>query len=537
MAEEPGSAETQNEGADRARTLDALKTAINQLVREINNRDGHAPSPDDTGALQAEIDCLRRLSRRADQGEVADHAERDPYRDIFEVLKSHVADQKPYGVTADALSTLRRMVEADIAATAPSSRIVRDATSSADGKALLPDEASLLASVTEKFYGSWAFKGLLVGIVCAVALAAIGTAVIGGESYNLSKRVHDAGDAGEKAITAATDAGRKSVDDQVNAAKEALGHRTDVIARLQDAIQTKTDAFGKEVDHAEAQIQQQRDDFKKNLQTDVLTQVIAGVKAQIEVPISETRTELDMFRRNKIAPLQTTVGEMDRTAGDVNGKLQQVSARIAPLNQLADSVQPLADKVNDIRAAADSVAQARADEAAAKAARSGAEAARDVITTQVDSLTKELPAAQKQLEDVKARLAEVSTAIATLTLPVSDVQTRLAALEAAVKALQNPKPLPPLSPLPKVPLSEECLSTENLQEIQRRLMALGFTPPNRKFDIDGNFGELTRGAIRRWQASVHEAARDARLTSAQITLLLGPQAACAETAPPPPPPR
>jgi chromosome segregation ATPase len=209
-----------------------------------------------------------------------------------------------------------------------------------------PDEAALLGSLTERFYGSWAFRVVAGMLVVAAAFAIGGTALVGSQTFNLRQELKEQGDAAKKDITdlqsayhVAVAAQAAEMKQQHDAAiREIKDGRTDITlqnAKLSEQEQALLKAIGAK--------RQEIDDYVKSLKTELhdasVPKVVAELRQQME-------SEKDSIKRQIVGPLEVV---RDKDLVDVQAKLSALRSKIGTMSdQAADVARELASATSAV---------------------------------------------------------------------------------------------------------------------------------------------------------------------------------------------
>lgn len=430
---------------------------------------------------------------------------------------------------------------------------------------LLPPEAALLATITEKFYASWAFKGIASALVMAVVLAAGGTFLLGGQTIRLSEQL-DA--AGNKGIATIETIGK--------AAQASLTHANELLKSTRDAVEKQSTQFTLEVEKAKSDLQVQRTEFANTLKSSSVDQVIGSLRTEIDGkvgPITNRINKEDEDLRKRLAELEklftTAQGKLiglETGLSEAQKGLDALRPKLAPLGtQVSDAGASLMQIAAAERTAATARTATERHEAAARQAESDAAAARDALKMQLGAVANAIPPQQAALAEITAAAGSLRPALASATeavaeagrdaaalraaaLSVSSLGAKIAALDKLIAdlqavraadrlaALESRTPTPPSTP-PAIERQLEALNEAERCAIQHQLLALNFlkAPGNGKEPIDGQLGAASRAAMQGWQRSIG-ALDDGNLTSAQIERLIGTGAvpACPPKAVPPP---
>jgi hypothetical protein len=405
------------------------------------------------------------------------------------------------------------------------------------------NEASLLWGATEKFYASTQVRLILVVLGIAVALAATGSAVIGGQTLNIRQSLESLSEATQNKISTVSDALIKDLRDK----------KQDVDSQLRDAKQ---------------EVAELRSGSQK-IKTDIITTLQQGLKDQESSLRDEVLKPILKIRNVDLEQITKDLGTATRDVADVDAKARNQSDKLNRLGSTLDMLSTYADKsktlgsalstiekdgeaaLNSRRAAETEANTAALKRAVAEAAAVEAANQRERVIELIKQVNKEVVdhirasgAAENQLKalvgglssidgrlkddetkqtafderqktfenrqkksDEKQKAAEAR--LGSLEDQLAKEETRLKSIQERVAAFDPPKP-PPAKGLRSV----DSLTQADWTKIQSKLGMKGK-------NLDGLFGDRTRSAVEAYQRR-KKAELTGQLTPEQIEDLLGP---------------
>jgi predicted nucleic acid-binding Zn-ribbon protein len=307
--------------------------------------------------------------------------------------------------------------------------------------AFTPTESELLAGVTEKFYGSWAFRIMGMAIVAGALMAGAGTLYLAGQTVSLNDNLKNT------AATATSDI-RTLAKDTAEAIRDQNQSLTLATSQLQQNQQTLNAQFAA----AQAEIGTRMNDFK--VQTDskindftgqadkLKDQAVAQIVTTIKKDLKEQESALQSAilqelidiknkdvanLKNTLTTLGTDVSGMETTSADISPKLDK-------LNELAQTTDALSRSIADLQTNVDTAhtaaTGASADKETASRAALAAAAYRDAVSGKLQSTDTDLGTIQRQLGALQARLETAQTEL-------GDLNTKLAEKKSAFEGLKN----------------------------------------------------------------------------------------------------
>jgi gas vesicle protein len=301
-------------------------------------------------------------------------------------------------------------------------------------------EAALLATVTEKFYGSAAFKALGIALVGAVLLAATGTVIIGNQSINLRSGLTDVAKSAEDQITKK----QSDVQDQIEKQQKKS-------SELQENIDKQRNAYEQHVQDANNQIEQKLTLFLANsnqlAQTAVKTATDA-VRGDLESKTSALVNDLKDAKSAQVSRLEVEGNRQvqalnkdfealekikDTAASDVGTFAQAVArtketmAQVELLKPLAAQAEVIHGKLSGLSDQQNSLAGALRDAQrdAARAAESASQAAasRSAVTAALSKVNRELGTDQGKLGEFRPILIQIKRELPAARQAITNVQT------------------------------------------------------------------------------------------------------------------
>jgi predicted nucleic acid-binding Zn-ribbon protein/F0F1-type ATP synthase membrane subunit b/b' len=330
-----------------------------------------------------------------------------------------------------------------------------------------PDEAALLGSLTEKFYGSWAFRFVAGMLVVAAVFAIGGTALLGNQTINLRNELKEQGDAARKDLQELQSAdhqmleslGKEIRQQHDTAIKEIAEGLADTTAQHNNLLKQQADL--------EATIKSKRNDIdtyveslKKDLHDTSVGTVVAklsdqmeseraSIRQQIVGPLEDTRNHDVAELRKSVAELRTNVGTLTQQTADatriLNAATPSINGFAASITLVNDAVRETGEArarvtgndsaiaaalTNAVKAEADAgkaASLAGADQQAAAQARGMVQTASSDAASQV----KALAAVDGQIKTLTTGVTNLNTQITNLR---NDMQTMSANVEDARKA-------------------------------------------------------------------------------------------------------
>jgi AraC-like DNA-binding protein len=201
-----------------------------------------------------------------------------------------------------------------------------------------PDEAALLAGLTEKFYGSAAFKALGLALAGAVLLGGAGIVFIGSQSLNLRDGLNQTAEAQQKVLKETADQQRDSLVSASKSAQDSIKNAIDQITSQSNAISQRYEQFISHANTADIQLDQRITQFQagsKDMEDKATAAAVAYLKnaldakvKDIEDPINKsaqstqekisTLTEEILKRQVEIASLGLTIERLNKDASVVD---------------------------------------------------------------------------------------------------------------------------------------------------------------------------------------------------------------------------
>jgi hypothetical protein len=536
----------------REQRLSAVMTAIKLLATSIEAKSTSATSAE-RNAIYAEVDDLLSLVTGWDAA-------------IAGLWRRTLQPEESFPKIASRLRILERALETRRAALDRGKSEVADAGSGPPAEAPVavkelpsPYESALLATLTEKFYGSWAFKGLAAALIAGVALAAGGTFLLGGQSYRLSDELEKKYNSGIEKFEKIQTTSQQAIQQQIQQQNESLKITNDAINTTRAGIQKQGDDFKALAKLASDELTKQQQNFSDTLKTSTVDRVVADLRNDLTSRTGTISTEmnkvaLDLQKKltdasDKVATIEAKLPALDRDVNDARTKLDGFGAKFGPLEIQVEAAKTQVEHIQRAdEAAAQAKVQAEGYAATAGQAQRDAASYRDRVGGQLDAVANAIQPQQMALSEITSAISALRASLKQATDAVTQVNgtvigvtqdaaqiksialisKELSELGEAVKALQESELDERLKKLesgktlvsPPVPSDtnrrEETLTDAERCAIQRQLKALGFQSGT----IDGSLGKKSRAAIRRWQQDIG-ARDDGHLQSKQIDRLIG----------------
>jgi hypothetical protein len=373
-----------------------------------------------------------------------------------------------------------RRATSGLAATAVADTL--EETKKAEVEQKLPTEAALLATVTEKFYSSWAFKGLAAALVAGVGLAAGGIFLLGGQAYELSEKLDRKFNDGKAKLEAT--------------AQQAVQQHAEVLKTASEAVQSKMDQFGKQVDTATTYLEKEQRNFTETLKRDSVSRV-AGMLHDDIASSSGPISESIVMMKSQLSALDKSINDIAQEVAAARDKLKVLSPILAPLESQAMAA---GSHIKMISTAESQATKAKDD---AEGARQAAISHRDEVRMILAQVFKSASEQQRTVDTNAGRLENLERSLASIEKTVTGVEAhaqKLGDLNQLLTQLQQADLIKRVHDLEEMNKSQptqrqiENLSDQERCTLQYQLKALGFYFG----DIDGNFGPGTRIAFSRY---------------------------------------
>lgn len=410
--------------------------------------------------------------------------------------------------------------------------------------ALTIPEAAILATLTERFYSSWAFKVLAFAVLAGLALATGGSFIIGGQSIRLSEKLQDEYQHGSADL--------KKIDED---AQQDLKQKSDALKQANQDTEAAAAKYIGDVKKAEKDLESSGTTLKAELESSALQKVVEqarnDLKEQTDPALRDVRKQKDDFDdrmrllRNGLADAE---GALHRTAGVLDEDTKGLDGLTSRLASLDGEVEKSHQRANDILTAASKAEPAAQDAllAAGKAqqAQGDAESSRALIdkrlkevdglisqqTGVLGKLKEQSASLQAQIDKTRASLADMqseSGRVMSLENSVALIGQRVDRIEHQTVPDHGPTPKdvnpapsakdnPSLPPVPAPARHGGKLTVAEVCAIQTALNAQGFQVD----PVDGHGGPNTNHAIQAWRLQTGSK-EDGALKPEEIDRLIG----------------
>lgn len=327
-------------------------------------------------------------------------------------------------------------------------------------------EAALLATLTEKFYSSWAFRIVGGVLVAAAFLVGTGTFFLGGQVLQLNDGLQKTAASTNSDVKEFAKTTHDGIDEQERLfATWFTGARTEIDSRVNE--------FTRDADQ---------------LKRTAVTEFIKTIKEDLQKPESDLQTQIALIGDEHVKPLQQAVDSLDRTVSQLgsavskdNDKVKDVGSK---LDELDSNINKQKSKLAELRQSLAKLSEVETNVARAE------EVSNQVVT--------DLTQAENRVKALGPRL--------------NSIEGELAGLESAVKKSDEDQGKLKVS---SVKTEADLVRTE-WQVIQQALNAAGYATGS----TDGKPGPTTRQAIRRFQAKIGTK-RTGHLSPEEIGQLIG----------------
>ncbi len=359
-----------------------------------------------------------------------------------------------------------------------------------EDRKLTPDEAALLANVTEKFYGSWAFRIVGFALVAAAFLAGAGSLFLGEHTLTLREDLEKAAKRGEEEIKGHTKILQDSIDKQMDAL-----HVTTT------EIQSKKEDFERQLTAGKERIDKDINDFtakSEELKRQIAETVVRQLDEQLKDPLSTITSQIkqngDAAQKQIDRAASDALTPLTKQGSDIADRLRQLretlmtdetelskqAPTLARLNEVGTKLNETEKLLNQVQAQRDelkgSVNQAAAQaivassqaatatdaaKSATKAQNNAEAAVRSIndgaadqqralgrVSGRVEDFNTEIDKFNRQLDGLKAQLKSglpVTLDAAALTQVVNPITTRLTKVEGRLDHLPAPADIGPLT--------------------------------------------------------------------------------------------
>jgi ABC-type transporter Mla subunit MlaD len=284
-------------------------------------------------------------------------------------------------------------------------------------KEFSPDEAALLARLTERFYGSWAFKIIGGALVAAALLAGGGTLYLFSHTLSLREDLDKTEDRGKKDILASAQKVQDSITAQSGTLNTAMAALDQSRKDFADRLNTRKEEIDKIVQDFKTQ--------SDSLRAEAVAQAIKIVQKELDSRVSDLSKGIERIasdandRAGKIGSNITSLEQQAAALGDRVQKVgqsisddEEVVARLGPrlqqLNNYSSRANDVSETLNSIREKEEALAKAVLEGASqAKSAKQYADladGARQSAVSTMDSVRKQTTDEEHELGKLQERI-------------------------------------------------------------------------------------------------------------------------------------
>ncbi|MGH8069561.1 MAG: peptidoglycan-binding protein [Candidatus Entotheonellia bacterium] len=325
----------------------------------------------------------------------------------------------------------------------------------------MPSEAALLATLTEKFYGSWAFRTAGAMLVVAALFAIGGTVLIGGQTINVRKDLEQSADRAKKDIVelqqstvAELNRGRLDVTERMKDLEKIAGDAMKEIASLQasttlaltsarDELNRGRKDFANEIDDGKRGLKAMIEGFESyagELKERAVVQVVravqeslkeqeSGIRAEILAPLERIRDEDIVTLRGMINSVSGDVGKVRDAAKDHRDALNALGPALNQLRSLAGQSDQIARTVESIKssepAARDAVTKASDHARRAADYEQLASKAETAVLSVLTKVSDEAEARQRLLGKIEFQSRTLENGVASLENDAAQEKSRI----------------------------------------------------------------------------------------------------------------
>jgi hypothetical protein len=293
-----------------------------------------------------------------------------------------------------------------------------------------PSEAALLASLTEKFYGSWAFRFVGIALFASVILAGLGTFILGGQELRLSDGI-------ERAVKNA----KSDITDITEAAHDDLDGQRKTLAVALEALDRSRQELADQIERGKTDVQSKIGEFTRDtdrLKTEVISKVVFDLRQQLDKQESGFKDELHAalvkVRDQDVASLKENVSNVAMILHQFNDDLVKDS----------DDLRQIGPKLDLLRAQAQESAQLAATLKSIKNDQDAIHNAALEVADQVRLVHQQEEAAQKSAADSEqlrsktiGALQPLAEALATQQKVIAGLQTKLQSTTQSVAEIES----------------------------------------------------------------------------------------------------
>ena len=318
-----------------------------------------------------------------------------------------------------------------------------------------------LATLTEKFYGSWAFRIAGGMLVVAALFAVAGSLAIGGLTFNLRQDLEQSADRAKKDIGDRQQSTAVELDRRMKALEKTAGDATEKILSLKDStalaitsagieLNRGRDDFAKKIEDGQKDLKAMSDSFKSysiELKERAVVQAVAAVQASLKEQESgikeEILTPLRQIRDKDIADLHKTiktvsedigqakkdVGQVRNEAKDQQDALNALGPDLNQLRSLVGQSDQIARRIESIKTGELTVREAAGKTAdhtrSAGKAAADAEQSRRSVSSVLTKVNDEGEVRLRQLGTIEFRFRTLENSIASLENATEQEKARI----------------------------------------------------------------------------------------------------------------
>jgi hypothetical protein len=295
---------------------------------------------------------------------------------------------------------------------------------------LPPNEAAILAALTEKFYASASFKALGLALTFAVLLAGSGVIYLGAQSVNLRDGLNQTATDQEKRLTTAGDGLEKLINNQ-----------KDTIQDQNKEMGERFRLFQQHADDADAKITSSFQTFQtgsKELEEKAISAAVARINAALETRAKELSTPIEQAANTASARISAIAQNLDTAltkSAEKRADIEALGRDIERIRTLASIATQAQTEVAAVQVNAATVAAAALDATAKKdqAAQSW-QSVKDLSTkiqAELQQREHDLGALQERIDEIQRNLDSMKLALSQSN--PADLITRLNAAIASAE--------------------------------------------------------------------------------------------------------
>jgi chromosome segregation ATPase len=286
-----------------------------------------------------------------------------------------------------------------------------------------PSEAMLLASLTEKFYGSASFKALGIALAGAVLLAGSGIVYLGTQSINLHDSLNQTAETQQKSLKELGDRQRTDFTTLNANLQKMIEAQKTAISDQNIAIEQRYTQFTQHADAADAKITKSFEEFQtgsKGLEERAIQRAIAFVSDALN---SQAKVLMDPIQHVANTNLTTINQNLTDAQKDIRDKQTAIAALGPQIEMINRQAQLVAQLPKDLDEAKKNV------EAAAAASREA--------TRQEAEARKAWESVGNLVKDLQTQLATQEAGLGRIVQRVSDQTTTLDRWHAVVERTES----------------------------------------------------------------------------------------------------